>query len=156
MAIEVDVESYPVIYFRFSGETTLSDAQTMMEQQYELAKRAQRARVRLFVISDNLATTKASTEVRKYLAETSKSHSALWEESIASIVILLKSTIVRGAITAIGWVAPDLLKDVKTAKDFDGAVAIMREAAATTGDTVPERQLTSLRSRLNARAIVNG
>lgn len=156
MSIEVDTASFPLVYFRFTGETTMEDARVMMQQQDELLTRAAAEGVRLFVISDNTATTKTSPEVRKYLGDAARSVSDQYHQHLASFVIIASNMLVRGAITAIGWVAPERIKRVKAAKDFEEAVAIMRQKAEEAGLAFPEAELLTLRGRIGASLAASG
>ena len=131
-----DDSFYPLTFARFTGETTMDDAKALADWQDALTERARGDGVKLISLFDARGTTKVTAEVRRELGEWTKRTDANSQEIQPVTVVILDSALVRGAMTAIGWISSSVARTTP-AKSIDEAVAVIQRRCREEGLDIP-------------------
>ena len=106
---------------------------------------------RYFVLIDARDVTLAPAAVRQRLANMEKSLPPELAGTRVASAVMLSSAVIRGAITAMGWISPALLDGLTAVADFDDGIGALRRAAEAAGVPFPEHEVEPLRERIRGR-----
>jgi hypothetical protein len=121
-AIIVDARYLPLIVSSFVGEVELAQGLWYEEVVQRLIwAEAQRGR-RSLNVHDAVRATRTSPEMRKFWADMSARNTATMEARMAGNFIVVASPLLRGVITAVGWLNPKVAK-LKVFGNLDTAVS---------------------------------
>ncbi|MEM7152647.1 MAG: hypothetical protein AAF799_07385 [Myxococcota bacterium] len=130
--IYCDDSHFPVVISTWIGAATLDNSQEYLTWMDAQLQRATREEVRLISISDSADAKRPPPEVRRLFVDWINNN----EESTGDSFVVITNALVRGALTAIGWLAPSAQK-VNTVKDLPTALSKARGLLAERGLTVP-------------------
>ena len=99
--------------------------------------RAQVEDARMVLVVDALEVGSVPPAVRKGLAEMTEKTSPEVEKFTLKTVLMLKSTLVRGAFTALGWLVPSIKSSTATAATVEDAVGLVEEIYAKAEVALP-------------------
>lgn len=136
-AIIIDDRYSPLLVVSYFGELQLAQGQ-WFEQHMQRLIASSRHRERLVTVHDASRSTKTSPEMRKFWAEMSARASANPSARTLADLLVITSAIMRGVITAVGWLNPEVAK----MRVFPSLEAALTEAtklltAAGTGVQLP-------------------
>lgn len=107
-SIIIDERHHPVIVTTWFGEATIDT----VDQYYDwLGPRLAKARARgerLVLLNDTFAVERPTPMVRKRLAEKTKAQNQDHGRAMVGSVVVIESALIRGAVTALGWILPSL------------------------------------------------
>ncbi len=104
--IDVDTSLFPIVRVTPLGTLTDEDYENMFRQVEALWRRGER----FMTITDTRKSGTATARQRTLIGEWMKKNAALTERWSMGSIIIVESTIVRGALTAIEWVAQPRVK----------------------------------------------
>lgn len=130
--IYCDDSHFPVVISTWIGSATLDNSQSYLTWMDAQLQRATREQVQLITISDSTDAKRPPPEVRRLFVDWINQH----EDTGGDSLVVITNALVRGALTAIGWLAPSAQK-VNTVKDMDVALAKARGLLAERGLKVP-------------------
>lgn len=131
--VVIDTSFLPVIIRTYSGVTTekvVRDSCTWLNEY--LAKLPRQAKI--VVVSDTRAVPSTNPKIRKVVAEESKKIELQMRAHHVDTVVILNSSVLRGAIKAVGWITN---LSLIPAKDLEDALHIAGELLAKVGLTLP-------------------
>ncbi len=99
--IDVDISAWPVVLITPRGEA--SDAQYM--EMFRTIEDLWRRKEKFLAITDTRFTSVGSARQRQLIGDWMKKHESLTNQYSLGSIIILSSAIVRGALTAINWIA---------------------------------------------------
>lgn len=121
-SIVIDERARPVIITTWFGEATTG----IIDQYFDwFGMRLARARAvgeRLVLVNDTFAIERPTPVVRRRLAERTKEQLGELMRPVIGSVVVIESALVRGAVTALGWILPSLA-DTHFFSTFDEAIA---------------------------------
>lgn len=104
--IMVDDRYLPLIISTFMGRADVEAAKWHMETQNRIMLEAARKGRRVVAISDSTRSDRPDAEARKYWADSmSQTPDTIRGATLGNIVVV-NSVLIRGALTAIGWLNP--------------------------------------------------
>jgi len=108
-SIVIDERTKPVIVTSWFGEATERIIDEYFDWSSSRLARARAARERLVLLNDTFAIERPTPMVRKRLAERTKAQSVEDQRAVVlGSVVVIESALVRGAVTALGWILPSL------------------------------------------------
>jgi len=125
-AIVIDDRYAPILITTFFGETNLELGKWFEEMNKKITLSQAAHGRRLISISDATAASKPSPEMRRFWADLSNNSSESMKNATLGTFIVIDNAVLRGAITAIGWLSP-ALRDLESFSTVDDAI---REAMA--------------------------
>jgi hypothetical protein len=130
----VDDRYAPLIISSFIGETDLPLGEWFEETSIRLVRAQGRLRRRVVGIHDTSQAGRTSAEMRKFWADMAKRTPPEVERAMLSNLIVISSPIMRGVLTAVGWLNPEVAK-LRTfpslAAAIDAAIADLRADGST-------------------------
>ncbi|HSU42350.1 MAG TPA: hypothetical protein VLJ38_22365 [Polyangiaceae bacterium] len=134
----VDNRYGPLIVSTFVGEVELSQGLWYERTILDVIGREAAGGRRVVSIHDASRVTKTSAEMRRFWADLSARHSATLESRTLANVIVVSSPLMRGVLTAVGWMNPKVAA-LKLFPTLDTAVAEAQKLlrAAGTPVTIP-------------------
>lgn len=124
----VDTTFWPVVRCTPRGDMTDADYQTLFREFQKLWDKGDK----FFVITDTRHSSNASAKQRQLIGDWMKANSASIRRTSLGSVVIVESAIVRGALTAINWIAqPDLQNDY--VKSWEQALELALKALEKAG-----------------------
>lgn len=120
-AVVLDDRYAPLVITTFLGETDLELGQWFTEANKKIFVSQAALGRRVVSISDATYARKPSPEMRRFWAETSNNAGDSMKQASLATFIVVNSALLRGAITAIGWLSP-ALRDLESFANIDDAV----------------------------------
>jgi hypothetical protein len=134
--IVIDDRYAPVFISTFVGNTDPAGAKWFMKCQEELALRQVVLGRAVCTITDATRASSPSPEARRAWAETMRDQDRRVKDGSLPNVVVLSSALIRGALTAIGWLNPEI-RDLKTVGTMTEALVLVRRAYEKAGKPVP-------------------
>jgi hypothetical protein len=125
-AVVIDDRYAPLIVATFMGETDLELGRWFVAANKKILLQHAAAGRRLVSICDATLATKPTPEMRRFWADFSNSTTQTMKDATLATFLVVNSPLLRGAITAIGWLSP-ALRDLESFSTIDDAV---REGAS--------------------------
>ena len=134
----LDNRYVPLIVSTFVGEVELSQGLWYERMILELIGREGAAGRRVVNIHDASRVTKTSAEMRRFWADLSARHAATLESRTLANVIVVSNALMRGVLTAVGWMNPRVAA-LKLFPTLETAIAASQKLlqAAGTPVTIP-------------------
>lgn len=105
-AVVVDARSWPIVFTTWFDEPTERLVKSYFENHAKLLERARANREPFVLVTDTFATKQPSAKARKLIADLTNAQPAYATTLIVGSVIVLESAILRGVVTALGWILP--------------------------------------------------
>lgn len=105
-----DARYSPLLITTFFGKCDLEAAKWQTDLINQATIQAAKRGQRVITISDATHSDKPSAEARKYWADNMSTGSAAVQAATLGTYVVYTSAIVRGALTAIGWLNPEVKK----------------------------------------------
>ena len=103
--VVLDVQHFPLLFTKFVGDVTVEMFAEYFDWVVQINQRAQAEGTKIVTVTDGTQGSRPSADARAYIAaKQDEIVDAYGHLSLASYVAL-DSALVRGALTAIGWVA---------------------------------------------------
>jgi hypothetical protein len=134
---------FPLVIATWVGPASESTAQAFFEWHHKQHARGAAEGRRFYSISDATLSGRPSPEVRRLFAEDVKMRSEEAEkagktpEELELSSVVITNRLLRGALTAIGWVAPSM-KNLHSAATVQESLTHMLERMAEDGVARPE------------------
>jgi len=117
--ISIDVTSWPIVGFTLRGAITDDEFERLFVEVEKYWRRGDR----FLTITDTRAAANASARQRQRIGEWMKENQASIRQTSIGSIVILQSVIVRGALTAINWIAqpelpPEYAKDWAQASEL--------------------------------------
>ncbi len=106
--IIIDDRYLPLLISTFHGKTEVAAANWHSEVNAKIGLEAARRGLRLVNISDATRSERPDADARKAWAESTERQPAAVRDATLATFVVVTSPLIRGAITAIGWVNPKL------------------------------------------------
>jgi hypothetical protein len=119
--IVFDSRYSPLIVVTFIGDLDLAQGRWFEETSLKVAQRESAKGRRLAMIHDATRSTRTSPEMRKFWTEMSKRAQPATNAATLASYIVVSNPVIRGVLTAISWVAPDVAK-METFANLDSAI----------------------------------
>jgi hypothetical protein len=119
--IVFDARYSPLVITTFFGRCDLEAAQWHTELMNQATVEAARRGQRVITISDATHSDRPTPEARKYWADNMSTASAVAKAATLATYVVFTSAVVRGALTAIGWLNPDV-KKIETFASLSDAI----------------------------------
>ena len=116
-----DDRYFPIVVMRWDGLADIEAAKWGMDHLAGASKTAVARGTRLVSISDARRARRPSAEVRKYFAAESARGLPEQADVVINTYVVLDSALLRGALTAIGWLSPSV-QSVKTTATIEEAI----------------------------------
>jgi hypothetical protein len=107
-AVVIDDRYLPALITTFFGEVSLEAATWHGAQHQALVEAEGRRGHRVVTITDSSHTRPPPAEVRKYWGEMTKRLPPAVKEATLVAFVVIKSPVIRGVMTALGWLNPEL------------------------------------------------
>lgn len=133
----VDDQYGPVIISTFIGHTDVDGAGWHERVHLELIRKHSQGQKRVVSISDATQARRPSAEARKFWAESAKRTSEASEEMVLATLVVINNPVIRGAITAIGWMS-EAVRAVEPFSTLNAAIAEARARLAGAGFVAPD------------------
>jgi len=134
-SVVIDDRFAPLLVSTFVGEVDLPLGQWYEETSYRLILREAARGRRVVNIHDASRSTKASPEMRKFWADMKKRTPPGVDTAVLANVIVITSAVMRGVITAVGWMNPEVAA-LKTFPSLDAALTDALRTLAQAGTPV--------------------
>jgi hypothetical protein len=135
-AVVIDDRYLPILVTTFFGDISLEVATWHgTTHQAMVATQARRA-AKAISITDSSHTKAPPAEVRKYWGEQTKNFPAEVKQATLAAIVVIKSPIIRGVMTALSWLNPEL-RTVEVYDTMELALARAREHLRKDGQVVP-------------------
>lgn len=108
--IVFDARYSPLLITTFFGKCDLEAAKWHTELMNQATLDAARRGQRVITISDATHSDRPSPDARKYWADNMSTGSAVVKAATLGTYVVFNSAVVRGALTAIGWLNPEVKK----------------------------------------------
>ncbi len=136
----LDDTAWPVLYARFRGVATIEGYDEYAVWLEGQVKRALAEKTKIATINDAAEGIQVSSEVRRHIADwLEHNNNAGAAAATAASFVVINSSIMRGVMTALSWVAKDKMGgvvSVATVEDaWNGAVSALKAE----GIAVPPR-----------------
>jgi hypothetical protein len=118
--VELDRSGYPLVVSTWRGVTTLEEAEAFIDDLEALVREAQRRGDGLFLVADLRRVEGTPARVRQRFATFLDELGESWQSAFVATAVLFRSPLMRGVITAIGWLSP-IVHAVRPAADLDEA-----------------------------------
>jgi len=138
----LDDSAWPIIYARFRGTATIADYDVYARWYEAQLARALAEGTRVIAISDTTPGVSVSSDVRRHITSwmTALDQTPAARASLANLVVI-DGLVIRGVLTAIGWVMGSRMNVVTTVASveaaWDGATTTLSEAGMTPATTKP-------------------
>jgi hypothetical protein len=133
MALNVDDDAFPMLWYAFLGELSVEDADRFAEHNRRALERARDEGVQLFMLIDCLQAGKAGAETRHRFGTYTKEVFEPMRAHCGGTAVLISNAILRGAMTAVQWVAPEAMSGTRVAKDLEHGLEQLRAMAEEAG-----------------------
>lgn len=107
-SIVIDERMKPVLITTWFGEATVKIIDEYFDWNDARMARARATGERLVIMSDTHLIDRPTPMVRKRIAERTKASSPDYAKATIGSVIVIENALVRGAVTALGWILPSL------------------------------------------------
>lgn len=124
----LDDDRSPVLIATWFGPATLKNVERFYAWVVERQERAKAAGAKLALINDALDAERPGPDVRQGLAKL-----PVDAEVMLAAPVVLTSSLVRGALTAVGWLLGDKMRGVTTWATMDEALQAARQAFVERG-----------------------
>lgn len=135
MSIHYDDSRSPLIIFTWRGTISDADVESFTEKMIATLARQQR----FAVLVDTRDSDRPTPKQRQRLAKWANDHASASKQFNVGVSFVIDKAIIRGALTAILWLAPMPMAHSVCAK-FDDAEAWLIERLAGAGLRVPPRK----------------
>lgn len=138
-SVVFDVRTLPIVFATWTGvpDPALVDAYFAAQTQQSLLLRARGGK--MVMISDCRAMGRASPSTRHQIAEQANAQRELYGQTIVGSCSVFSSALVRGVVTALGWLDPTMR--VPTFGTLDAALAWASDTLAGAGLVAPRVDL---------------
>jgi hypothetical protein len=136
-AVVIDDRYAPLIVASFMGETDLELGRWFVEANRKLLLQHAASGRRMLSICDATLATKPTPEMRRFWADFSNASTQTMKDATLATFIVVNSPLLRGAITAIGWLSP-ALRDLESFSTIDEAVRDGAARLARAGTPIPQ------------------
>jgi len=120
-AVVIDDRYAPIIITTFLGETNLELGHWFAETHKKILLSHAALGRRVVTINDATWAQKPSPEMRRFWAEMADRSSESMKAATLATFLVVNSPLLRGAITAIGWLTP-ALRDLESYASVDDAI----------------------------------
>lgn len=135
-AISLDETYFPVLIATWSGRANETTVRAFYDWSARVMRRARQEGARVVQISDAGQAERPDPVVRKLLAQLADAQSEEHEGVTIATIVVLESAVLRGAMTAIGWLTRRSL-DVVSVADMPTAIRRARELLTKAGQIPP-------------------
>lgn len=126
MALKIDDGRWPVVIFRFFGETCDEDQYAFLDAVWGLVHKQRR----FYLVFDVTASNSPNARQRNIVATSMAKDRDLQKLYIGGAALVLASALQRGAATAVFWLSPPPWPYVIVATDFEGFARLNEFIAA--------------------------
>lgn len=104
--VVVDSRHWPIVFATWFDEPTERLVRTYFDNHARLLERARANREPFVLVTDTFATRQPSAKARKLIADLTNAQPEYATSLLVGSVIVLESAILRGVVTALGWILP--------------------------------------------------
>lgn len=105
-----DARYSPLLITTFYGNCDLQAATWHSETQNQIILEAAKKGKRVISVADATHSDRPNPDARKYWADNMSTGSPVIQAATLATFVVVSSTVVRGALTAIGWLNPEIKK----------------------------------------------
>jgi hypothetical protein len=134
-SVVVDDRFAPLLISTFVGEVDLPLGQWFEDTIHKLILREAARGRRVINIHDASRSTRTSPDMRRFWADIEKRTPPIVEAAVLANMIVITSAVMRGVITAVGWLNPKVAA-LKTYPNLDAALAEGLRLLAQAGTAV--------------------
>ena len=102
---EHDESAWPIVYGRFAGVGTVTGFEAFVSWHTGVMHKAMAQKQRLVVVTDARAVTGTPPDVRAVVGKWISDSPREFEEMTLESVVVLQSALMRGVLTAVGWLS---------------------------------------------------
>ncbi len=137
--IDYDTSRYPLVFATWAGDSDKAEVLAFNRWLEELMARALRQGDQIIVINDSTHSGRMPSDARKSMTDAMNHRAAELNDTLIVTYAVVTSTVVRGVLTAIGWMAKDM-KKVKICSSLAEAVERSEAAFVRAGVELPAPQ----------------
>lgn len=119
--IVIDDRYLPFLIATFYGKTDVVAGQWHLGAQNEIVLNAAKNGHRVISISDATHAERPDPDARKFWADSTRNEPSAVRDATLARFIVVDSAVIRGAITAIGWLNPEI-RNIKTFATVSAAI----------------------------------
>jgi hypothetical protein len=131
-SIVLDERWSPLVFLTWFGEPTEPLVRSYFEWNAGMLTRAKERNRRLVTINDAFATDRPSPKVRQLLVDLAKEQPPWARQMTLQGFVVVESALIRGAVTALSWLDPNLMSGSKVVPSIEAAIeaalAVLDEA----------------------------
>lgn len=135
-AVVIDDRYSPILVTTFFGDISLEVATWHGETHQAMVATQARRAAKAISITDSSHTKAPPAEVRKYWGDLTKNFPAEIKQTTLAAIVVIKSPIIRGVMTALSWLNPEL-RAVEVHDTVELAISAARERLRSAGQSVP-------------------
>jgi hypothetical protein len=135
-AVVIDDRYLPALITTFFGDVTLEAATWHGTRHQALVEAEGRRGRRIVTITDSSHTKPPSAEVRKYWGDLTKNFPAAVKETTLAAFVVIKSPVIRGVMTALSWLNPEL-RSVELYDSMEAALEAAGDRLRAASQAVP-------------------
>jgi hypothetical protein len=135
-SVVIDNRYGPLIVASFFGEIDLPLGQWYENRHGRVVLGHAREGRLAYSISDATRSTNPNAEMRRFWADLSDRHAELLQDKTLANAVVVSNPLMRGALTAVGWLSPRLAA-LQFFSNIDAAVAAGTAALAAAGISAP-------------------
>jgi hypothetical protein len=109
-AVVIDDRYSPLIVSTFIGVVELGLGQWFEQENVRLIQRERARGHRIIHVHDTTYIERTPPEMRKFWAEMSSRNEAMFEVCVIETPLVVSSALMRGVLTAVGWLNPKIAK----------------------------------------------
>jgi hypothetical protein len=140
-AIDVDAALWPLVVIRYDGKTTPADWERMFAIYRELHRRGER----FYTLNDGRCSGVPSAVERAVIGRHTLATEAVTRKLLIATCIVIDNALIRGALTAIHWLAPPAYSTTVVASVAEGYV-VAAEAITKDGKELHPEHARLVRS----------
>src|SRR6478735_439613 len=136
-AVVIDDRYSPLVIATFMGETDLELGRWFADLNKKIVLQHAASGRRMVSICDATLATKPTPDMRRFWAEFSNSTTQTIKDATLATFLVMTSPLLRGAITAIGWLSP-ALRELESFSTLDEAVREAKVRLAHAGTPIAQ------------------